>query len=77
MEIVRFWTHSHQFQDIFAGQREADWRKIVNFAGIKPTTYAMLIGRENEKAVITAAGVTASSDTHSIQSMLTMDALFL
>lgn len=27
--------------------------------------------------LITAAGVTASSDTHSIQSMLTMDALFL
>ena len=45
-------------------------------------TEHLLLGLTHQKQsiagqMLAAAGVTASSDTHSIQSMLTMDALFL
>ena len=57
-------------------------KKIVNFAGImQHRVDAFQQETQTKKSIhltlITAAGVTASSDTHSIQSMLTMDALFL
>ena len=56
-------------------------KKIVNFAGIMQHRVDTFQQETQTKksihlTLITAAGVTASSDTHSIQSMLTMDALF-
>ena len=67
------------FMKLWVGELE---KKIVNFAGImQHRVDAFQQETQTKKSIhltlITAAGVTASSDTHSIQSMLTMDALFL